>query len=331
MSKLISAVIVNWNGEKYLYKCIKSLLSQSYDNVEIIVVDNDSSDNSIKILEENFNGQVEIIRNKNIGYAGGANTGINHSKGEFVMIANPDVVFDKNYLKICIEKLEESKDNAAVMGKLLKYDFDKDEIINVIDSAGISLNHKRQGRDIGQNDEDMGQYDEDRRIFGVCGAAAIFKKECLEKIKIDNDYFDSDFFAYKEDIDICWRLNLYGFKCYYIHNALAYHGRGMNSSKGILNTIKNRKNQSEFLKGISFRNHYLMLAKNEIPYTYKKDKKLIKIDYMKYITFFMLFDRECLKYKNQLNEMMPLALKKRDVIMKNVKLSEEEIYKLFDL
>ena len=214
---------------------------------------------------------------------------------------------------------------------MLKYDFDKNEIINVIDSAGIRLNHKRQGMEIGQNDEDKGQYENDRRVFGVCGAAALFKRKALEEIKIKNDYFDSEFFAYKEDIDLCWRLNLYGFKCLYVHDAIAYHGRGMNSSKGLINTIKNRRSQSEFLKGISFRNHYLMLIKNEVQYTYKKDKLGIFIDWMKYIIFFLLFDFKCLKYIKEIKKYKDNALEKRKVIMENVKISNEEIYKLFDL
>lgn len=331
MKKLISAVIVNWNGEKYLYKCIESLLQQSYENIEIIVIDNDSTDDSVKLIKENFLDDVKLIENKNIGYAGGANTGIVNSKGGYIMIANPDVVFEKEYLSKCIEKLEEKNENAAVIGKLLKYDFDKDEIINIIDSAGIALNHKRQGRDIGQNDVDNGQYEEDRRIFGVCGAAAIFKRDALEDTKIHNEYFDSDFFAYKEDIDICWRLNLYGYKCFYVHDALAYHGRGMNSSKGIINTIKNRRNQSEFLKGISFRNHYSMLIKNEVQYTFAKDRVGIYIDFIKYVVFFLLFDFKCLKYVKQIKKIKPKMLEKRSIIMKNIKISNEEIYKLFDL
>lgn len=331
MNKKVSVVIVNWNGEKYLYKCIKSLLEVDYENIEVIIIDNGSSDNSVKIIEENFNDNVKLVKNENEGYAGGANKGIHMSTGEYVLIANPDIIFTADYILKLVESLEKSNENAAAIGKLLKYDFDKNEIINVIDSAGIRLNHKRQGMDIGQNDEDRGQYEEDRRVFGVCGAAALFKKSALEDVKINNDYFDSEFFAYKEDIDICWRLNLYGFKCLYIHDAIAYHGRGMNSSKGLINTIKNRRSQSEFLKGISFRNHYLMLMKNEVKFTYKKDKIGILADFMKYIVFFLLFDFKCLKYINQIKLRKNNALKKREVIMKNIKLNNEEIYKLFDL
>ena len=163
MNKRVSIVIVNWNGEKYLHKCIKSLLEVDYDNMEIIIIDNGSSDNSVKIIEDNFKDEVKLVKNKNEGYAGGANKGIHISSGEYVLIANPDIIFTEDYISKLVEKLEESEENAAAIGKLLKYDFDKNEIINVIDSAGIRLNHKRQGMDIGQNDEDKGQYENDRR------------------------------------------------------------------------------------------------------------------------------------------------------------------------
>lgn len=330
MDKKVSIVIVNWNGEKYLKKCIDSLLKQNYNNFEIIIIDNDSSDNSVKIIEENFKQNVKLIKNRNIGYAGGANVGINESTGDYVVIANPDVIFTENYIRRCIEIFEEDNKVAAVSGKLLKYDFDKDEIINYIDSAGISIDHKRHAWDRGQNEKDIGQFEKTERVFGVCGAAAIFKVEALEDIKINNEYFDYDFFAYKEDIDLCWRLNLYGYKCMYVHDAIAYHGRGMNSSKGIINTIKNRKKQSLLLKGISFRNHYLMLIKNEKKSTYKKDRVKIYTDLMKYLTFFVLFDYKCLKYLKEIKKLKPDMLEKRKVIQKNTKITDEEVYKLFD-
>lgn len=331
MDKKVSVAIVNWNGEEYLKKCIYSLLEVNYSNLEILVIDNGSTDNSIKIIKDSFKDKVILIENENIGYAGGANTAIKKSSGDYVLIANPDIIFGKEYIKKLVDELERDEKNAASSGKLLKYDFDNDKIINVIDSAGISLNHKRQGYDRGQNEVDSGQYDKNERVFGVCGAASLFKREALEQIKVNEEYFDNDFFAYKEDIDLCWRLNLYGYKCIYVHDAISYHGRGMNSSKGIINTINNRRKQSEFLKGISFRNHYFMIMKNEREYSYRKDKLGIYIDLMKYLIFFLFFDFKCFKYIKQINKDKTKMLKKREHIMKNIVLNDEEIYKLFDL
>ena len=133
MNKLVSVAIVNWNGEKYLYKCIKSLLEQNYKNIEIIIIDNDSTDNSINIIEENFKDEVILFKNKNTGYAGGDNKGIELAKGDYIIIANPDIVFGDNYIKNCINKFSEDDTIGAVTGKLLKYDFDTDEKLNVID------------------------------------------------------------------------------------------------------------------------------------------------------------------------------------------------------
>ena len=105
MEKLVSVAIVNWNGEKYLYKCIDSLLNQNYKNIEIIIIDNDSTDSSVKIIEDNFKEKVVLFKNKNTGYAGGANKGIELSNGEYVIIANPDIVFGENRYLLEIKPL----------------------------------------------------------------------------------------------------------------------------------------------------------------------------------------------------------------------------------
>ena len=105
----------------------------------------------------------------------------------------------------------------------------------------------------------------------------------------------------------------------------------MNSSKGVINTIKNRRSQSEFLKGIYFRNHYLMIMKNETSYAFKKDKSKIYIGAMKYLVFFMVFDWKCLKYVKEVKSKKDLMETKRKQILKNINISDEEIYKLFDL
>ena len=122
MNKLVSVAIVNWNGEKYLYKCIDSLLNQNYKNIEIIIIDNDSTDSSVKIIEDNFKEKVVLFKNKNTGYAGGANKGIELSNGEYVIIANPDIVFGENYIEKCINKFSEDEEelllNIYFNGKL---------------------------------------------------------------------------------------------------------------------------------------------------------------------------------------------------------------------
>jgi GT2 family glycosyltransferase len=329
MSKL-SVVIVNWNGEKYLYKCIESLLNQTLNDMEIVFVDNSSTDNSLKLVQENFNKKLKIVSNINNGYAGGANVGINYSNSDYVAIINPDVVFDPEYMERCCDFLEKNYKVAAVTGKLLKYDFDTNEKLNVIDSVGISVRHDRYAYDIGQNEVDIGKYDATNRVFAICGAAAVFKKESLEKIKYENEYFDEDFFAYKEDIDLCWRLNWAGFKCFYIHDALAYHGRAMNSAIGFFEKIKNRKIQSAYLKGISFRNHYLMILKNDTKKTMRKDFLFLLIRLIKFLVFSLVFERSNYRYIKEIFILKNRILRKKHFVMKNRAVDDLLIYNLFE-
>ena len=99
------------------------------------------------------------------------------SKGDYVIIANPDIVFGENYIENCIKKFEEDTTIGAVTGKLLKYDFDTDEKLNVIDSVGIAFNHYRQGIDIGQNEVDEGKYEEDRRVLEFVGQLQFLREK----------------------------------------------------------------------------------------------------------------------------------------------------------
>lgn len=332
MEKLVSVAIVNFNNKSYLERCINSILSQSYKNIEIIFIDNCSSDGSFEHVSNLFNkGNIKIVKpDNNLGYAGGANFGIELSSGEYVMIMNPDVILDKDFVKNCYEFMQGDSEVAAINGKLLKYDFDRDLKLDIFDSAGICVERSRRAYDRGQNQEDTGQYENTEVIFGVCGASPFYKRSALEDIKIGKEYFDEDFFAYKEDIDLSWRLNLYGYKNMYYPKAIAYHGRALGGSRGgIKNFINNRKAQSEFLRGISFRNHYLMLIKNETKESLKGNRFLIFKRFISFIMYSIIFERFNFKYLLQILKMKNKMVKKREVIISNIETRKENISELF--
>lgn len=332
MDNLISVVIINWNNKEYLGRCIDSILCQTYSNYEIVFIDNQSSDGSYEYVK-NMYRQINIIKfssDKNLGYAGGANKGIEMSKGSYVVVMNPDVVLEPNFLEMCYKCALQDDTIGAISGKLLKYDFQQDKKLNIIDSTGIIVEKNRRAADRGQNEEDIGQYQHIERIFGVCGAAAFYKREALDYIKVCDEYFDEDFFAYKEDIDLSWRLNLCGYKNIYYPNAIAYHGRGLGGSRGgVKKFIKNRKGQSEFLRGISFRNHYLMLYKNETKGTYSKHKYFILKRVVMLIGYSLIYERFIFKYIKQIFRLKNRMLDKKEAIMKKRKASDDELLSLF--
>lgn len=296
MKGLISVIIINWNNKEYIKRCVDSIITQTYKNIELIFIDNDSSDESFEYFCKEYSNEnfIKVKNDNNLGYSGAANQGINMSNGEYVMIINPDIVMESYFVeKLYIFTVNDEK-IAAVSGKLLKYDFKNDKKLNYIDSAGIEMFRSRRCIDRGQNEEDKGQYDTTEQIFGVCGAAPFYRKSALEEVKIENEYFDEDFFAYKEDIDLSWRFNLAGLKCMYYPEAVAYHGRGLGRSKGgVLDFVRHRKTQSKFLRGISYRNDMLMLYKNETKMSYKRDKwKILKrqLLFLCYMTIFEQFN-----------------------------------------
>lgn len=316
---LISLIIINYNNKDYLERCMNSILKQTYKNIEIIFIDNKSKDGSFDFFNSRYNmDNIKAINNEiNNGYAGAANQGIRMATGTYIMILNPDIIMTENFIEELYKFAETDSTIGAVSGKLLKYDFQKDMKLNYIDSAGIEMFRSRRCIDRGQNEEDKGQYDNVEQVFGVCGAAPFYRKSALEDIKVFDEYFDEDFFAYKEDVDLSWRMNLLGYKNMYYPKAIAYHGRGLGRSKGgKLSFIKHRKTQSEFLRGISYRNQILMLKKNETEDIIKRDRlKKLKRD-SAFMIYSCVFERFNFKYSKQAKDLEKKIMKKRDEFFK---------------
>ncbi|SHI12075.1 Glycosyltransferase, GT2 family [Clostridium collagenovorans DSM 3089] len=333
MNKKVSLIIINWNNKSYLKRCMDSILTQSYKDFEVIFIDNCSHDGSFeyfKELYENYDFIKLFYNSVNNGYAGAANQGIKESTGEYIMILNPDIIMENDFIKLLVDYIESDSSIGAVSGKLLKYDFKADQKLNYIDSAGIIMFRDRNCIDRGQNEKDDGQYEKTEQVFGVCGAAPFFKKSVLEELCINNEFFDEDFFSYKEDIDISWRINLLGYKCMYYPKAIAYHGRGMGrSKKGILNVIKHRSDQSEFLRGISLRNHIWMLYKNESPSSWKRDRFRIYFRFFKIFIYSIFFERFKFKYMKEATNSKQLFINKKKLFFTKIK--DENINNLNNL
>jgi GT2 family glycosyltransferase len=117
----------------------------------------------------------------------------------------------------------------------------------------------------GEGETDIGQFEKPQEVFGVSGACALYRIAALQDVAIHNEYFDQDFFAYKEDIDLAWRLRWYGYESWYCPTARAYHYRGLSApaTPGVMAKIMHRRGISKRLRILSFRNHHLMLIKND--------------------------------------------------------------------
>lgn len=333
MKPVVSVNIVTFNGEKYIKDCLNSVFGQSYRKVEVLVIDNNSEDKTKEILEEisgSKNSKIpkikKIFNQTNLGFSKAHNEGIKRSKGEYILCLNQDVVLDKNFLEESVFVLEKDKKIGALQGKLLR----KEEP-DRIDSAGLVIFKNRRVINRAQGEKDEGGFDKEEEVFGVDGAAPVYRREALEDAKIKDEYFDEDFFCYKEDVDLSWRMRLFGWKCFYEPQAIGWHwrGAGERATKEIIKILKERKKLSLFAKTLSFRNQRLMQIKNELPLLFLRNFPQILIKEICSWLYVIFFEKYGLRSVGKLLEKIPAALRKRRIIMERKRASVGEMQKWF--
>jgi GT2 family glycosyltransferase len=252
---LVSIVVISWNSAEYLQRCLDGVERQTHPTRELIVVDNASSDDSLNVVGPRSS---KTIRNEtNRGFAAAANQGIGAASGEFVMLLNPDCFLQPEYCEHVIAALEDAGDSfGAATGKLLRADG-----AGRIDSKGIRMTRSGRHFDIDQGEKDTeGQPPSavPHEVFGVSGAAPIYKRTFLDDCAIDGEVFDEDFFAYREDADLSWRARLFGWRALYVPDAVAYHVRRV--------TPEARRSLPAFINMHSVKNRFLLRLKNEGAY-----------------------------------------------------------------
>jgi len=221
MAPLVSIIIPHWNGLDVITDCLESLKSATYKNLEIIVVDNNSSDDSVKHIKKNY-PKVKLYENTaNEGYAGGCNRGSEIAKGEYLLFLNNDTIQNKDWIDHLIDKIESDNLIAAIQPKILNY-YQKDKF-DYAGGAGGEMDFLgfpfARGRIFNEQEIDKDQYNNSDDIFWSSGTAFIVRKSAFEKV----GKFDELFFAHMEEIDLCWRLHLAGYKVVNEPNSVIHH------------------------------------------------------------------------------------------------------------
>lgn len=254
-NQLISIIIVTAGSNEHIFRCLDSIKNQSYLNFETIVIDNSNNPNLAKSIKKIYPKIILYTAPENLFYANALNKGICLSKGEFILCLNDDIIMDKNFISLAIGGFVISPRVGMISGKILR--FDK----KTIDSTGLFLTICRTAKERGYGRPDKKQYASGGYIFGVSGAAAFYRRQMLEQIKIDSEYFDSDFYFYYEDLDIAWRAYNFGWKAYFIPQALIYHKRG--GTAGNNKAIFARFSIDDTLLFHLIKNRYLAILKND--------------------------------------------------------------------
>lgn len=262
-SPAVSVTIVTYNSARFIRQCLQYVLAQTLQGMEVIVVDNASSDETLQVLR-NFENQVQVVYNKaNTGFAAGQNQAIQLSRGTWVLTLNPDVRLSPDFLSQLLAAAKGDEQIGTACGKLLTMQADfKIPEVPVLDSTGIYFTPSLRHFDRGSKQPDRGQYQTPEYVFGATGAAALYRREMIKDVSLNGDFFDSDFFAYREDADVAWRAQLFGWKCIYTPDAIAYHVRSVLPS--------NRRSLPAVINMHSVKNRFLMRINNITGFLYKQ-------------------------------------------------------------
>ena len=261
-----AVTIVTYNSARVIERCLQYVLEQDYPALEIIVVDNASTDGTPALLER-FCDRVSVILNcTNRGFAGGQNQAIARAiattRADWILTLNPDVRLSADFVSRLVEAGEADPTAGTVCGKLLGMT-DDFEIPGqaIFDSTGIFMTPNLRHFDRGSRLPDRGQYDLREYVFGATGAAALYRRPMIEDISLDCEFFDEDFFAYREDADVAWRAQLFAWRCLYVPEANAYHVRSVLPS--------NRRSVARVINLHSVKNRFLLRIKNATPDLYR--------------------------------------------------------------
>jgi|SRR5690606_1306579 len=244
----VSVVILNWNGRFFLEKFLPSVYNSTYPNIEFVIGDNGSTDDSLDFVKANY-PQIRIIQNdQNYGFAGGYNKVLEQVEADYYILLNSDVEVTTHWIEPVIEMMER-ENYVAAQPKIRA--FHKKTHFEHAGGAGGYLDKWGypfcRGRILHVTEEDRGQYDTEEEIFWATGAALFIKSSAWREAQ----GFDADFFAHMEEIDLCWRLKRLGHKIGYCPKSTVYHVGG-----GTLQTSNPKKTY------LNFRNNLFMLHKN---------------------------------------------------------------------
>jgi GT2 family glycosyltransferase len=251
----VSVTIVTFNSARFIGKCLHHLFEQDYRKLEVVVIDNASRDSTFTELQA-FASRIRLVRNnKNVGFAAGQNQAIALTHSDWVLTLNPDVRLAPDFISKAVAAGETDSSIGSVSGKLIR--MGPDFAIppqSILDSTGIYFAPELRHFDRGNGDLDAGQYNSFEHVFGVTGAAALYRRTMIEDVSIDGEFFDSEFFAYREDADLAWRAQLLGWKCLYAPTAVAHHVRKvLPATRRSLAAARNMQ---------SVKNRFLMRIKN---------------------------------------------------------------------
>ena len=305
---LVTVAIVTYNSGRFIQRCLDSVLAQTHLNLEVIIVDNASTDGTRTVLEGARERCLVVFNSSNVGFAAAQNQAIRLSRGDWILTLNPDMLLTPDFVERLLLAGNLDPKIGSVCGKLLTMSADFVRPAQpLVDSTGIFFTPMLRHLDRGSQQVDNGHYLRFEYVFGATAAAALYRREMIEDISLGGDFFDPDFFVYREDADVAWRAQLMGWKCLYTPHARAYHVRSVRPG--------NRRALPPEINMHSVKNRFLMRIKNITGSVYRRNWLSITFRDVVVIACCLLREQTSLKAFWYLARNWKRVLVKRRVIM----------------
>ena len=320
---MISVLICTFNSCRVLPACLQALEKQTCGPLEVVIVDNASSDGTRDLLARLQPPTYQVILNeKNLGFAAAQNQAIRRARGEWLCSLNADVVLSPDFFSQFLQAAKRDERAGALCGKLLRWNpGGEPEFTSRIDSTGIYFTRSLRHFDRGGEESDQGQYQEMQYVFGATGAAALYRRAMVEDVSIEGEFFDEDFFAYREDADLAWRAQLLGWKCLYVPAAVGWHERRV--------TPERFRRLPLVINWHSVKNRFLMRLKNATLGTWLRLFLPVTFRDLTIVGYSLVGDRRFLSALAFVWKNRQRTLRKRRLIQARRRVSEAEIRSWF--
>jgi len=318
MPSSVSVTIVTYNSREYLEPCLASVFQQTFSPIEVVVVDNASLDGTRPILAR-YEDRIRVLyNNSNVGFAAAQNRAIGASTGNWVLVLNPDVVLQPGFIEHLVEAAEMDPRAGTVCGRMLAIGRDLKPLAEpLIDTAGIYFTPELRHFDRGWHEPDDGRFRQMEYVFGASAAAAMYRRGMIADVANRDQFFDPDFFSYREDADVSWRAQLLGWRCLYVPGAEAYHVRSVGPG--------NRRAVPGIINMHSVKNRFLMRIKSTTGGLYGRFWAPITMRDIVVIGGCLLWEPRSLPAFWRVAKCLPRALRERRRIMSRRKVSDESL------
>lgn len=314
--------IVTFNSSRYIRRCLNAVMAQKGIRATVVVVDNASADGTGAILQE-FGSRIQVIWNRsNVGFAEAQNQGIRSSRAEWVLTLNPDLLMEEDFVSRLVDAGELDGGAGAVCGKLLSIGHGFQPLAERrIDSTGLFFTPAMRHFDRGSRELDDGSYDRAEYVFGACAAAALYRRQMIDDVSIGGDFFDPDFFAYREDADVAWRAQLLGWRCIYTPSAVGWHVRTV--------VPGHRRSITPSINMHSVKNRFLMRIKNATPGLYRHCWLPMTVRDLVVVAGCLLLEPQSLPAFWRVAKCWPATCERRREIMHRRRVSDAELMRWF--